>query len=79
MTNSVIGEYNKIYEVGTNAGLTIIKTRIIQELIQIRRPTNWDINNLNSLITEIVKMEHHNFKTKHQLITFEKKWNFLTH
>ena len=79
MTNSVIGEYNKIYEVGTNAGLTIIKTRIIQELIQIRRPTNWDINNLNSLIAEIVKMEHHNFKTKHQLINFEKKWNFLTH
>jgi hypothetical protein len=40
--DSSISQYKDIFKVGINAGTTMIKIKLIQELIQIRRPINWD-------------------------------------
>jgi hypothetical protein len=72
MQDNIVGEYKQIYEVATIAGLTTIKIKIIQALIQIRRPTNWNCTNIESLINNFVKTERHNFKTNHLMPNFEK-------
>jgi exonuclease III len=77
MSNNTVGEYKQIYEIPTIAGLTNIKIKLIQALIQIRRPTNWDCTNIETLINDLVNTERHNFKTNHLIPKFEKKWNFV--
>jgi hypothetical protein len=72
-----IQEYEQVYEAGRSAGVTTIKIKIIQQLIQIQRPANWDQNNLESLVSEIVEIEYYNFKASHQIPKFATKWNFL--
>jgi exonuclease III len=72
-----IQEYEQVYEAGRSAGVTTIKIKIIQQLIQIQRPANWDQNNLESLVSEIVKIDYYNFKASHQIPKFATKWNFL--
>jgi hypothetical protein len=75
--DSVISEYSQIYNAGETAGITIIKAKIIQEMIQIRRPTNWDTLNLEKVVDELVNMELYNYKKKHCLAQFNTKWKFL--
>jgi hypothetical protein len=75
--DSVISEYSQIYNAGETAGITIIKAKIIQEMIQIRRPTNWDTSNFEKVVDELVNMELYNYKKKHCLAQFNTKWKFL--
>jgi hypothetical protein len=77
ITNSNVTEYKQIYNVAINSGLTLIKIRIIQELIQIKRPKDWDTNNIKLIVDELVGIERHNYNNKYQSSNFEQKWNFL--
>jgi hypothetical protein len=76
-TNSIIDKYQKLYEAGECAGITLIKIRIIQEMMQIKRPINWESANIESIVTGILKIDQYNFKNKHLISTFENKWKFL--
>jgi hypothetical protein len=75
--DSLIKEYKQIFRAGEIMGITIIKIKIIQEMIQIKRPTNWNMEKLETVVKQIVDMERHNFKIKHNLHQFNIKWNFL--
>jgi hypothetical protein len=77
ITNSNITEYKHVYNAGTNSGLTMIKIKVIQELIQIRRPLNWNMENIRSVVEDLVKIERHNYNEKHQKNQFESKWKFV--
>jgi hypothetical protein len=77
MPNNIVGEYKQIYEIPTIAGLTNIKIKLIQALIQIRRPTNWNSTNLEILVNDLVNTERYNFTINHLTSNFEKKWNFV--
>jgi hypothetical protein len=55
----------------------MIKIKIIQELIQIRRPLNWNMENIRSVVEDLVKIERHNYNEKHQTNQFESKWKFV--
>jgi len=57
-----VKDYKGIYEVGKTKSSTLIKIRVIQELIQIKRPTNWNIENINVIATELKKIETYNTK-----------------
>jgi hypothetical protein len=50
-----VQSYENIYSVGRKPGTTLIKIRIIQELIQMERPKNWSINNLETIVENIIK------------------------
>jgi hypothetical protein len=58
----IVKDYKGIYEVGKTKSSTLIKIRVIQELIQIKRPTNWNIENINVIATELKKIETYNTK-----------------
>jgi hypothetical protein len=74
---NTITTYKQIFNAGENKGITTIKIKLIQEMIQIKRPTNWDKNRMDLLINEIVNIEKYNHKINHKLKEFNTKWNFL--
>jgi hypothetical protein len=73
----IIKDYKQIFLAGEIMGITIIKIKIIQEMIQIKRPTNWDMDRLDSLVNQIVNMERYNYNLNHNIHQFKIKWQFL--
>jgi hypothetical protein len=52
--------YEDIFRKCENSGSSIIKIRIVQAMIQIARPTNWDRNKVTELIKDLVVKEKYN-------------------
>jgi hypothetical protein len=75
--NYVIMDYSQVYTVGENAGITLIKIKTIQEMIQIKRPINWNKITFETLVDNLVKTDLHNYKEKRQVQNCKIKWNFL--
>jgi exonuclease III len=76
-TDEQINDYKQIYEVGKTSGTALIKIKVIQELIQIRRPMNWNMENLKKLVTDLVNIEKYNSKISHSEERTSTKWKFL--
>ena len=72
-----VTEYKNVYKVGKSAGITQIKIKLIQEMIQIRRPENWVKENLLKLIKDLEKLDNYNSKKYHKSKDYEIKWSFL--
>jgi hypothetical protein len=75
--DSTIRQYKDIFKVGINAGTTMIKIKLIQELIQIRRPINWDTNQYDTMVEDMVKLEFYNSKKNHTEHKFNTKWGLF--
>ena len=73
---TIIKEYKQIYNACKEIGFTILKLRLIQEMIQIKRPTNWVTEKFEELVRNIVRIEKYNYKRKYQLQHFTEKWKF---
>ena len=57
-----VENYADIYKPGLSAEITLIKIRIIQEMIQIDRPKNWNNERMMSVINDLINVEkrsHH--------------------
>jgi hypothetical protein len=74
---SKICQYKDVFTVGINGGTTMIKIKLIQELIQIRRPTNWVSKHFETMVEEMVKLECYNSKKSHTEYKIKTKWEFL--
>ena len=73
-----VKSYNDVFYAIRSPSLCLIKTKLIQELIQIKRPTNWTIINLNNIISNLVDMEQHIAAKERKLDKFKIKWHNLT-
>jgi hypothetical protein len=70
--------YEDILRRCDNSGSNIIKVRIVQAMIQIARPTNWDRNKVTDLIKDLVKKEKYNSLIYKHEKRFTSQWkNFL--
>ena len=67
-------QYKDIFTTPQKSSITLIKIRIIQELIQIERPTNWSRETFNDKIKEIVRIEKYNFTVRKEETKFNIKW-----
>jgi hypothetical protein len=67
-------EYKHVYETDSISAISMIKTKIIQEFIQIKRPKNWDKNNIIKIITNLMNIEIHNAFKENNIDKIEKKW-----
>ena len=70
-----VNSYEDVYEASERPCINIIRLKIIQEMIQIERPTNWNKNKVKEIIINLVNIEKYNsikFKTETK---FHKKWN----
>jgi hypothetical protein len=76
---SKIVKYENIYETDSVAILSIIKTKIIQEFIQIKRPTNWVKGNIAKIIINLRNIEMYNANKIHTLSKTKQKWKYFLH
>ena len=73
-----VNNYENVYAPAAMSGINLIKIRIIQELIQIDRPKNWDLLKIKKIAINLICIEKYNTiktNTKHK---FEPKWGFLS-
>ena len=62
MSQEKIINYEDIYITRDISSLTAIKMKIIQEKIQINRPTGWTIENMEKIAKELKNIEIYNSK-----------------
>jgi K+/H+ antiporter YhaU regulatory subunit KhtT len=58
-------------------GACTVKMKIIQEMIQIERPMNWNREKLETIIKELIKIEKYNANVTRSIGKFKIKWNSL--
>lgn len=54
-----VKSYNNVYKFGQKSVTTLIKIKVIQALIQIERPKNWNDNSMESLVKELINNERY--------------------
>jgi hypothetical protein len=64
---------------GFSEAINIIKIKIVQCLIQIERPKNWNEDNITKIIKEVMYLEKYNAIKNKTLLKFEKKWKSFFH
>jgi hypothetical protein len=70
-------EYDDVYKTGEFQSIVIIKIKLIQELIQIERPKNWNNEKLKSMINTIIKCEEYNANINLTLEKFRNNWKII--
>ena len=55
-----MNEYSHVYMVDNDSHVCKVKMKIIQEMIQIIRPSNWNIDKIEHLSMEIIRIERYN-------------------
>jgi hypothetical protein len=69
--------YDDIYTFELKPSVILLKIRVIQELIQIARPRNWNDGNMLSLLNDLVETERYIAYKNFNLKLFLSKWNLL--
>jgi hypothetical protein len=57
--------------------VTIVKAKIIQALIQIERPINWDRDRLLDTIKDLINVERYNAVVSKTINKFKVKWTLF--
>ena len=60
--SKLINEYQNIYDIDDCAHVSKVKMKIIQEMIQIERPTGWNLEQIHKISREFKNIEYYNSK-----------------
>ncbi len=69
-----VKQYDDVYKVGSSPAIALVKIRVIQELIQIERPKNWNEEKMVNLVEELIRNDRYIAKQKNSLVKFLLKW-----
>ena len=69
-----VKKYDNVYSIGHTPATVLIKIKVIQELIQIVRPQNWNNKNMENLVAELVCNEKYIALHRYELSKFLTKW-----
>jgi hypothetical protein len=58
--STIINDYKDIYNMDNCAHVCKVKMKIIQEMIQIERPSGWNIERIKSISNDINRIEVYN-------------------
>ena len=72
-----IKKYEDIFQTCELPGACTVKMKIIQEMIQIERPMNWNREKLETIIKELIKIDKYNANVTRSIGKFKIKWNSL--
>jgi hypothetical protein len=72
-----VTSYEEVYTPGNSLATCNIKIKLIQEMIQIDRPKNWTMENINNLINSMKMMELHTATMNNSTTRYNLKWNHL--
>ena len=70
-----IEKYEDIFSIQDISALSIIKMKIIKEMIQITRPTGWTLDNVEKIAKELKNIELYYSLSKHCITKNMQKWN----
>ena len=70
-----IGKYEDIFITSDISALSTIKMKIVQEIIQIKRPTGWTTENVEKIAQDLKNIEIYNSKSKFCMNKIMNKWN----
>jgi hypothetical protein len=70
-----VTSYEDIFVPGENEAVCNIKIKLIQEMIQIERPKNWNIDNIKNMIVNMANMENFMANKNNNLNKYKIKWN----
>jgi len=70
-----VTSYEDIFVPGENEAVCNIKIKLIQEMIQIERPKNWNIDNIKKMIVNMANMENFMANKNNNLNKYKIKWN----
>jgi hypothetical protein len=73
-----VNNYENVYSPAAMSGINLIKIRIIQELIQIDRPKNWELLKIKKIAIDLICIEKYNANKTNTKHKFEPKWGFLS-
>ena len=63
-TSSIINNYQDIFCMNDNPHVCKVKTKMLQEMIQIQRPSGWNLEKIKSISNDIKRMELYNKVSK---------------
>jgi hypothetical protein len=73
LRNHNLNNYEDLYRVEAIKVLSIVKLKLVQEMIQIIRPMNWTKNRMINLIGQLKRIETHNNSND----SLKKKWEIF--
>jgi hypothetical protein len=83
MMNSVgggqecVNNFDDVFQACEMPAISIIKAKIIQALIQIERPINWNREKLLDTIKDLINVEKYNAVASRTINKFKVKWNLF--
>ena len=69
-----VNSYDDVFKVNDNNSTILIKIKIIQELIQIERPKNWNSQSISEIIYQLMNTEKYNAIIAKNIVKYNKKW-----
>jgi hypothetical protein len=70
-----VNNYECVFQACEMPASGIIKAKVIQALIQIERPTNWNREKLIYTIKDLINVERYNASVSRTINKFIVKWN----
>ncbi len=72
-----INNYEDVFQTPDPPAISIVKAKIIQALIQIERPMNWNREKLLDIIKDLINVECYNAIESRTINKFNVKWNLF--
>ena len=73
-----VNEYKDVYKFNSTGAVSTIKLKLINELIQIKRPTNMNVLRVEKIVNQIHCTEKYISKKYKKEKKFENKWKLIT-
>jgi hypothetical protein len=73
----LVNNFEEVVKSCNSPEISIVKVKIIQQLIQIERPMNWDQEKLHTIIRELINIEQFNANASRSIDKFNMKWNYF--
>jgi hypothetical protein len=72
-----VNNYHEVFQTCELPAISIVKVKIIQALIQIERPMNWNNEKLLDTIKDLISVEHYNAIKTRTINKFKLKWKYF--
>ena len=69
--------YKDVYNTPNISAISSVKMKIIQEMIQIKRPIGWTTETIRKTAMEMKNIELYNSKSNNCIEKAKKKWNII--
>jgi hypothetical protein len=73
-SHSCVNKYEDVFQTPDAYAVCMIKIKVVQALIQIERPVNWNREKLLVIIEDLVNVERFNASISRNLEKFNTKW-----